>query len=181
MNKSELRKLYKQKRRELSEDEIMKLQERMYAKIFKLDFSEVQNIHVFLPIERQKEINTYPIIAFLRSKNKNIIVSKSDFNTATLTHFILEKDTVLQTNEYGIPEPENATEINVKDIDLVFVPLLISDVKNYRVGYGKGFYDRFLSTCKPSVKTIGLNFFEPVAEISDINEFDVPLDIMITP
>lgn len=181
MNKSELRKLYKQKRRELSEDEIMKLQERMYAKIFKLDFSEVQNIHVFLPIERQKEINTYPIIAFLRSKNKNIIVSKSDFNTATLTHFILEKDTVLQTNEYGIPEPENATEINVKDIDLVFVPLLISDEKNYRVGYGKGFYDRFLSTCKSSVKTIGLNFFEPVAEILDINEFDVPLDIMITP
>jgi 5-formyltetrahydrofolate cyclo-ligase len=181
MKKIELRKLYKQKRKELSEDTIMKLQEKMYAQIFQLDFSESQNIHVFLPIERQKEINTYPIIAFLRSKSKNIIVSKSDFNTATLTHFILEKDTELSINEYGIPEPVNAKEIDVKDIDLVFVPLLISDENRYRVGYGKGFYDRFLSLCKPSVKTIGLNFFEPIKEISDINEFDVPLDIMITP
>ncbi|MFY7672729.1 5-formyltetrahydrofolate cyclo-ligase [Tenacibaculum sp. MEBiC06402] len=181
MKKFELRKLYKQKRKELSDDEIMSLQEKMYAQIFKLDFSDVENVHIFLPIERQKEINTYPIIAFLRSKNKSIIVSKSDFVTTKLTHFLLEKDTELKISEYGIPEPENAKEVNVKDIDLVFVPLLISDEKKFRVGYGKGFYDRFLSSCKTNVKTIGLNFFPPIERISDVNEYDVPLDVMITP
>ncbi|WP_075341640.1 5-formyltetrahydrofolate cyclo-ligase [Tenacibaculum agarivorans] len=181
MDKRELRAVYKQKRKELSSDEVMKLQERIYAQIFKHDFSTVQNIHIFLTIEKQKEINTYPIIAFLRSKNKNIIISKSDFTTSTLTHFLFENDTKLNVSKYGIPEPEEAKEINVKDIDLVFVPLLISDEKKYRVGYGKGFYDRFLSACKPSVQTIGLNFFTPIISISDTNEFDVPLDVVITP
>jgi 5-formyltetrahydrofolate cyclo-ligase len=181
MDKRELRSLYKQKRKELSNDEVMKLQEKIYEKIFKHDFSEVQNIHIFLTIEKQKEINTYPIIAFLRSRNKNLIISKSDFTTSTLTHFLFEPDTKLNVSKYGIPEPENAKEFSVKDIDLVFVPLLISDKRNYRVGYGKGFYDRFLSSCKPNVKTIGLNFFDPIEEISDINEFDVPLDFVITP
>ncbi|CAL2076988.1 5-formyltetrahydrofolate cyclo-ligase [Tenacibaculum sp. 190524A05c] len=181
MDKRELRTLYKQKRKDLSSDEVMKLQEKIYAQIFKHDFSEAENIHIFLTIEKQKEINTYPIISFLRSKNKNLIISKSDFANSTLTHFLFEKDTKLNVSKYGIPEPEGGTIFNVKDIDLVFVPLLISDEKNYRVGYGKGFYDRFLSECKPGVKTIGLNFFEPIKEISNINEFDVPLDIVFTP
>ncbi len=181
MDKKVLRTLYKQKRKDLSNDEVMKLQEKIYDQIFQHDFSSVENIHIFLTIEKQKEINTYPIIAFLRSKNKNVIISKSDFTTATLTHFLLENDTKLNISKYGIPEPEEAKEINVKDIDLVFVPLLISDQKNYRVGYGKGFYDRFLSECKPTIKTIGLNFFEPIEKIIDINEFDVPLNIVFTP
>lgn len=181
MTKQELRKLYKQKRKDLSFQEIESLQDRIYQQVFNLDFSSVQNIHIFLTIEKQKEINTYPIIDFLRKQHKTILISKSDFTTATLTHYIFNEDTILEVNKYGIPEPKNAVPFNVKEIDLVFVPLLISDEKKYRVGYGKGFYDRFLSECKPNVKTVGLNFFSPVSLIEDVNEFDIPLQQIIHP
>ncbi|OSY88104.1 5-formyltetrahydrofolate cyclo-ligase [Tenacibaculum holothuriorum] len=181
MEKKELRKIYKQKRNELSQNEVDKLQKSIEYQVKQLDFSGIQNIHIFLPIKKQKEIDTYSIIDFLQSKNKTIIISKSDFSNNTLTHFVFENKSQLAINSYGIPEPTYGTVIDVKKIDLVFVPLLISDKKNFRVGYGKGFYDRFLAECIPTVKTIGLNFFEPIEKISNVNEFDIPLDSVIYP
>ena len=179
MNKTELRKLYKQKRNGLSEIEIQQFQETIYQQVFEIDFSLIHTIHIFLSIERLKEINTNPIIDFLLLKKKSIVVSVSDFSTNTLKHFLFDRHTELKVSSYGIPEPINAIEIDVKEIDLVFVPMLISDNKNYRVGYGKGFYDRFLSECRNDVKTIGLNFFKPIEMIEDTHEFDVPLEHVI--
>lgn len=181
MYKKELRKLYKEKRKSLTTVEIESLQESIYEQVFAFDFSSVKKVHIFLPIEKQAEINTYPIISFLREKGKEVVISKSNFTNATLQHYLFEESTVLEINKYGIPEPVGATSIEVKEIDLVFVPLLISDEKNYRVGYGKGFYDRFLSDCKPNVITIGLNFFSPIEKIEDINEFDIALQHIIVP
>lgn len=85
----------------------------------------------------------------------------------------------MQPNKYGVPEPVNAKEVLEHKIDLVFVPLLISDIHNFRVGYGKGFYDRFLANCKPTAKFIGLNFFEPVLKIDDIHPLDISLHQVI--
>lgn len=181
MQKVQLRSLYKRKRQALSDRQVEELQQNIYQQIFEYDFSEVKNIHIFLPIEKQKEINTYPIVRFLRAQHKIIVISKSDFSNNTLQHFIFEEKTELALNKYGIPEPENAEEITVQEIDLVFVPLLISDKENFRVGYGKGFYDRFLAECSSTVKTIGLNFFEPIEKITDCNEFDIPLEHIVYP
>jgi 5-formyltetrahydrofolate cyclo-ligase len=58
---------------------------------------------------------------------------------------------------------------------------LCFDLRGFRVGYGKGFYDRFLKKCRADCKKIGLSFFEPVKEISDIEEFDVALNFAVTP
>ena len=179
MLKKELRKIYKQKRLSLSCSEIEEFQKHIYQKVFEMDFSKFQNIHIFLPIEKQKEINTYPIIDFLRDKKKQIVISKSDFKTNTLEHFKFNANTILEVNKYGIPEPLFADKVKESSIDLVFVPLLISDKKNYRVGYGKGFYDRFLASCREDVFTIGLNFFKPIPSIEDVNEFDVKLNTVI--
>lgn len=181
MKKEALRKLYKQKRKTLSSIEIDELQSAIYEQIFQYDFSQEKYVHIFLPILRHKEINTYPIIAHLRKLDKIIVISKSDFKTNTLQHYIYEQDTTIVVNDYGIPEPVDAKVLAVEEIDLVFVPLLISDQKNYRVGYGKGFYDRFLSECKTDVKTIGLNFFKPIVQIEDITTLDVALDQIIYP
>ena len=179
MKKAELRKIYKQKRQELSFDVIQKLQENIYQQIYELDVSGIKTIHIFLTLAKFKEIDTKPIIDYFRSKNIKIVVSKSDFKNNTLTHFYLEKDTIIELNKYGIPEPKNAKQVSEQDLDVVFVPLLISDKQNYRVGYGKGFYDRFLSNCRKECKTIGLNFFKPIVKIDDYNEFDVALDLVI--
>ncbi|PWG06801.1 5-formyltetrahydrofolate cyclo-ligase [Polaribacter aquimarinus] len=181
MKKLELRNIYKQKRNELTFDEIQNLQESIYQQIYDLEISQVENIHLFLTLKKFKEIDTQPIIDYFREQNKQIVVSKSNFSQNTLSHFILEEDTEIKTNTYGIPEPKNAVPISEKELDLVFVPLLISDKNNYRVGYGKGFYDRFLSNCREDCKKIGVNFFKPISKISEINKYDIPLDTVIYP
>jgi 5-formyltetrahydrofolate cyclo-ligase len=61
------------------------------------------------------------------------------------------------------------------------VPLVIVDSGGNRIGYGKGFYDRYLSSCRTETVKIGFSFFEPVGLIKDINQFDVPLNLCITP
>ena len=165
MIKSELRKLYKQKRKDLNQVEIDQFQENIYQQVFEYDFSNLKTIHIFLSIEKQNEINTYPIIDFLLLNNKSVVVSKSNFKDNTLSHFLFDRTTTLQVNHYGIPEPINAKKIDVKNVDLVFVPMLISDNKNFRVGYGKGFYDRFLSECRKDIKTVGLNFLNPLIKL----------------
>jgi 5-formyltetrahydrofolate cyclo-ligase len=181
MIKSELRKIYKIKRNALTFEQIQKLQENIYNQIYDLDISEIKSIHIFLTLDKFKEINTTPIIDYFRKHQKRIIVSKSDFTKNTLTHFYLEENTEIALSKYGIPEPKNAESVLETQIDLVFVPLLISDNDNYRIGYGKGFYDRFLSKCKKDVKKIGLNFFKPISKIDDINAFDVALDDVMYP
>lgn len=181
MNKTALRKLYKQRRKDLSILDVDNLQENIYQQVFKLDYSSIKTVHIFLTIERLLELNTNPIIDFLLLNNKTIVVSVSDFSSNTLKHFLFDRKTKLKVSSFGIPEPVKGKEINPKEIDLVFVPLLISDEKKYRVGYGKGFYDRFLSECRNDVKTVGLNFFKPIKEISDLNMYDVALDTVISP
>jgi len=181
MKKADLRKIYKQKRQELSFDAIQKSQKNIYQQIYEWDIANIKVVHIFLTLNKFKEINTTPIINYFRNKNIKIVVSKSDFTNNTLTHFYLEKETVIELNKYGIPEPKNAIQVLETEIDLVFVPLLISDEQNYRIGYGKGFYDRFLANCRKDCKKIGLNFFKPIAKIEDVNVFDIALDNVLYP
>ena len=181
MKKQELRALYKQKRKDLTEIQIKGLQENIYQQIYNLDLSTVKNVHLFLSMPKFKEIDTTPLITYFRNKNKRIVISKCNFKDNTLSHFYLEEDTVLSLNKFGILEPVAAELVEENKLDLIFIPMLISDDKKFRVGYGKGFYDRFLLNCRKDVKFIGLNFFPPITAIEDKNEFDIPLHQVIYP
>ncbi|MGG8497021.1 5-formyltetrahydrofolate cyclo-ligase [Tenacibaculum sp. TC6] len=181
MKKEDLRVIYKQKRSELTSEQKEAFEQNIYQQLFHLDLAEVTNVHLFLSMKKFKEVDTLPIIHHFRKQGKQIIVSKCNFKDDSLTHFYFEENTKLELNKFGVPEPVNAKEVPVNDIDLVLVPLLISDKKNYRVGYGKGFYDRFLANCRNDVKTIGLNFFQPIDVIDDLNEYDIPLHQVIYP
>jgi 5-formyltetrahydrofolate cyclo-ligase len=61
------------------------------------------------------------------------------------------------------------------------MPLLIFDKQGNRVGYGKGFYDRFLQKCSPNALKVGICLEKPIEQIEDLNEFDVKMDVCITP
>lgn len=98
-----------------------------------------------------------------------------------MTHFLLTDNTKIKKNEYNIPEPVNGLPVPVENIEVVFVPLLAFDVFGNRIGYGKGFYDKFLANCKPETVKIGLSFFESVNQIDDIFESDIKLDYCVTP
>jgi len=109
------------------------------------------------------------------------VISKSDFETGLMTHFLLTDNTVIKKNSYNIPEPVDGIEISNDNLEVVFIPLLAFDTLGNRVGYGKGFYDRFLANCKPETIKIGLSFFEAETEITDVFESDVKLDYCVTP
>jgi 5-formyltetrahydrofolate cyclo-ligase len=180
-NKKELRIKYKALRNSLSENELEEMSLAIANKILALPLWEKTYFHIFLPITEQHEVNTEFILHLLSGKDKEIIVSKADFATRSMTHFLLTDNTKIKKNEYNIPEPVDGIIVPSNKIDVVFVPLLAFDKKGNRVGYGKGFYDKFLSECKPDVIKIGLSFFDPEELITDIFEGDVTLDYCVTP
>jgi 5-formyltetrahydrofolate cyclo-ligase len=181
MNKRELRVKYKAKREALTNETVEELSLDIANRILLLDIWNKTYFHLFLPIETQKEINTEYLLQILAGKDKEIIISKSDFETRKMTHFLLTDNTKIRKNKYDIPEPVDGIEVPSNKIDVVFVPLLAYDKTGHRVGYGKGFYDNFLSECKTDVIKIGLSFFTPEEHISDVFENDVRLNFCVTP
>ena len=149
MKKSDLRIKYKKLRAELSENELEEMSLAIANKLLTLPIWDKTYFHVFLPIIEQKEVNTEYILHLLSGKDKEILISKSDFATRNMVHFLLTDNTRIKKNEYNIPEPVDGIEVPTNKIEVVFVPLLAYDLKGNRVGYGKGFYDKFLSECKP--------------------------------
>ena len=181
MIKKEVRQKYKELRQQLSENETEELSLQIANQLIRLDIWQHSFYHLFLPIESQKEVNTEYILQVLAGKDKNIVLSKSDFSTREMTHFLLTDNTTIKKNAYDIPEPIDGLEVPISKIDVVFVPLLAFDENGNRVGYGKGFYDKFLAECKPEILKIGVSFFEPENIIPDVLNTDIQLDLCITP
>ena len=94
---------------------------------------------------------------------------------------LVEKDGLFIKNRFNILEPIGGATVQPKQLDLIFVPLLAFDVRGYRVGYGKGYYDRYLTQCRTDAIKVGFSFFDAIEYIEDIDEFDVPLNFCITP
>ena len=181
MLKKALRTKYKALRNELSEIDIEEKSLAIANEILKLPIWDKTYFHVFLPIEEQNEVNTEFILHLLSGKDKEIVISKSDFATREMTHFLLTDNTRIKKNQHNIPEPVDGLEVPATKIDVVFVPLLAFDKKGNRVGYGKGFYDKFLSQCKPETIKIGLSFFEAEELVLDVFESDVLLNYCVYP
>lgn len=181
MLKKELRQKYKALRKQISENDLEEMSLAIANKVLKLPIWEKTYFHIFLSITEHKEVNTEYILHLLSGKDKEIVISKSDFETQNMTHFLLTDNTKIKKNEYNIPEPVDGLEVPTNKIDVVFVPLLAFDKNGHRAGYGKGFYDQFLAECKPEIIKIGLSFFEPEEQIEDVFENDVKLDYCVTP
>lgn len=181
MTKAELRKKYKALRKEMSFEALDQLSMGIANRLIAMPIWEHQFYHIFLSIEEQKEVNTEYILSILSGKDKNILIPKSDFKAGTMTHFLLMDNTRIKKNHYNIPEPIDGIEISNDKVNVVFMPLLAFDKKGNRVGYGKGFYDRFLADCKPDTLKIGLSFFEAEDTITDVFESDIKLDYCVTP
>ena len=188
MNKKELRVKYKALRKELTDKEIEDKSLAIANRMLQLDAMtlgsqvwEKTYFHLFLAIKEQKEVETEFVLQILAGKDKEIVVAKSDFTTLEMTNYLVTDNTKFQKNEYNIFEPVTGLEVPNATIEVVFVPLLAYDKKGNRVGYGKGFYDNFLSKCNSDVIKIGLSFFEPEEAISDVSPTDIRLDCCITP
>lgn len=185
MNKIALRKYFLSKRKALSSKEIAEKSQQICDLFFQeIDLSSIKYLHIFLPIKKQNEIDTFLIIRRLQKEYPfiNIVVSRSNLDNFEMQHFMLEEQNLVE-NKWGIlePSPEGRREVQPEQMDLVIIPLLAFDKQGNRVGYGKGFYDRFLQKCSPNALKVSICLEEPIELIEDLNEFDVKMDICITP
>lgn len=180
MDKKKLRRRYKSIRNLLTEQEIDQKSMAIANLALQLPIWQHTNYHLFLTIEKLKEIDTAYILHILQGRDKTVMVSKSDFTTFEMQHFLLQENTKLALSPFGIPEPLDGIALPATAADVVFVPLLAFDKKGNRLGYGKGFYDRFLAQCKPETIFVGLSLFEPELLI-DSEKTDVGLHFAVTP
>ena len=180
MDKSQIRKQYKSLREGLSKTQIENRSILIANRCLELPIWNKKIMHLFLSIENQKEVDTSFLRTLLQGKDKEIVTSKI-IDSARLQHFLMTDQTLFKKNYLGIPEPVSGIEIKSSDINVIFIPLLSFDSKGNRVGYGKGYYDRFLLNCKEDCIKIGLSFFEEEQSIFDVEDTDIPLNFCVTP
>jgi len=184
MTKVELREHYLQKRLGLTEASYLQLNHQLCESFFAhIDLSFIKVLHTFIPLEKNKEPNTWLIIDRIRREFPHVRLSLPRVNASTgeLDNFFFEGLHQLVPNAWGILEPKQGAPTETAKIDMVLVPLLAVDRQGHRVGYGKGFYDRFLSGCKRDCLTIGLSLFDPIEKIDDVKSFDQLLTHCVTP
>jgi len=184
MLKAELRKIYLARQKSLAARERSEKSLRIAANFFQnFDLREIKYLHCFLPIEKFAEIETKPVLQKIWQDFPQIetLVPRVDFHANEIENLKFTPETELVQNAWDIHEPSHDELVETEKIDLVLVPLLCFDEKGFRVGYGKGFYDRFLKNCRKDCLKIGLSYFPPVPEIVDAGEHDVRLDFYVTP
>ncbi len=183
MDKSELRLHYKKLRKDLGVFDTMTATNNLADQLMKCLPPDSSYIHVFLPIKKLNEIDTFSIRNKIDILFPDVrwVVAKTNFETGELQHYLWEEDTTLTENEYGIPEPVDGVLVDVQLLDVVLIPLLAFDTQGNRLGYGKGFYDKFLSKCKPSCRFMGLSLFPPHPDNFQPDNWDIPVHLCVTP
>ncbi len=136
-------------------------------------------IHTFLAIKRNNEPDIRPVVDKLLKKGVEILVSRTNFSDRKMEHFYLRPETELVENSLGIPEPVNAEPANFKTVDAILTPLVVADKNCNRLGYGGGFYDQLLK--QTNATKIGLSLTPLLDQLVNIDPWDIPLDLIITP
>lgn len=183
MIKKEARKIYREKRIALTDAERAKLDDLLLIQFQTAALPFLSTVLSYWPIEENHEPNTHLFTEYLRFRNPELKISYpvSDFSSLSMTAVAVDIDTPFTKKELNIYEPQQGELVLPGDIDMVLVPLLAFDIKGYRIGYGKGFYDKYLAECREDCIKTGFCYFDPLERISDCNDFDVPLNLCITP
>lgn len=183
MTKQELRLIFREKRGKISPHELAKMNDLILVNFQRIQLPYLRFVHTYLASPKLKEPATDLIIRYLQFKNPalEVLVPKIDQATGSMVHIPINGKVEWEQNSFGIVEPKEGNPIEAKMIDLVLIPLLAFDVNGARVGFGKGYYDRFLGECRKDVLKIGISLFGPSSIIEDINEYDVPLTAAVTP
>ena len=180
--KNELRQDYRQLRKQLSGDEVNDLSRKITTQLGTwLEGQEgLTHFHLFFPIAKFNEVNTFYIKQLLEQQDKTLLTSQVNREANRLETLLLPLEAAFFLDEWGIPVPQESVRVTTTKIQVVFVPLLAYDKSGHRLGFGKGFSDRFLASLEQPVLKLGLSFFAP-EEVIPVESHDIPLDFCITP
>ncbi len=183
MLKKAIRDMYLQKRLNLTDEVWNKYSDSLITNFSALELVPVHNLLSYYPLSERKEFDISKCVPVVKSKWPQVKIGwpRIEPDMKSMEVYKVEEDGLYAKNKFNILEPINGEWMAPELIDLAFVPMVAFDSKGFRVGYGKGFYDRYLPRCKPDVIKVGFSFFDPVERIKDINDFDVPLNFCITP
>ncbi len=183
MMKAALRKTYLEKRKAITAAEKDKWEDLILIQFQKLGLQIPDKLLTYAPIESKNEYNPFLVEEYCIFKNPELQLSYTKINAdfTNLNCIELTATTTFEINKWGITEPASGNEISITAIEMLFIPLLCFDKKGYRVGYGKGFYDKLLAGASRKIVKVGFSFFDPVAIIEDVATYDIPLDFCLTP
>lgn len=177
--KQKLREKFLNIRTQLSEKEYLKKSDLIISKLRQQpEFAEASTVHCYVSMEERREVDTRSLIKEMLKNNRRVAVSVTDFETNTLNSFYISALDDLQKNKWGVLEPVKGKPADPDDFDLVIVPMVGGDRKRNRIGYGKGFYDRFLTRVQGT--TVGLLFECCLRDAIPTEEFDITLHKVIT-
>ena len=165
-----------EKRNSLSKEEIITKSEKIENKLLNLEhFKKSKTIMFFVSFN--SEVDTHSMIK-KSFQNKTVVVPKV-VQHEIQPSVIIDFDNLMPSGKFEILEPIEVMKIANKNIDLVLVPGIAFDKKGHRIGYGFGYYDKFLKKVPKAIK-IGLCFDFQVADEIPHEEHDVPVDFIVT-
>ena len=168
--KNELRKIALQKRKEL---DVLKLSEKVMNNLFSLvEYKNAQNILCYFPLKY--EIQTHRC---LNDDSKNWYLPRVNGDDLEVCMY---EPTEISKGNFNIQEPTNDKILNLDFLDMVIIPCVSADKNGYRIGYGKGYYDRFLPTLPNSCKKVILVYSSLLLDSVYPDEFDYKADFVVT-
>ncbi|MDZ7806808.1 MAG: 5-formyltetrahydrofolate cyclo-ligase [Gracilimonas sp.] len=141
-------------------------------------FHKAKFIHIYVSMDDRNEVATGALIDEILDSDRKPVIPVTNFEDGTLTHSLLVDKSDLKKNKWGVREPETVNEFDISRLDLIIIPMAAADRSGNRLGYGKGFYDRFLN--KSKAFKVGLVFSEFLFNEIPTESFDEKLDAIIT-
>ena len=176
LTKPELRQLFLSKRKVLS-DKVLKDKIIVDKFINSLDYNKAKKI--FCYVSSQYEVNTIELIKRCFTENKTVCVPRCLNKNGDMNFYIINSQSDLKPGMYGIMEPDENCEVCYpSDGDVIIMPGICFDRSGYRIGYGKGYYDKFLN-CRNMLK-IGFCYAECLIDYVPRDKYDIPADVVIT-
>lgn len=182
MNKETIRKEALTARKSLSTQNLISKSTSVTNHLLSTDLYKNANI-IMAYIDFRNEVQTEKIIKSAISDGKRIVIPISKVETRQLVlSELINYDIELKAGAYGILEPksEYLRETDPELVDLVLIPGVAFDQRGYRVGYGAGYYDRFLEKVRTDTSKIALAFELQMVDHACEDSHDVPVDLIIT-
>lgn len=183
MQKKEIRAAFRQQRNNLTARDVARFEDLLLIQAQHAGLPPVSVLMGYLADITRNEPDPGNIIRWMRFMSPGMVEVMPRIHAAGggMDAVIFDEDQPVAFNAFGIAEPIGTKLVEADEIDLVIIPMLAFDRQGNRVGYGKGYYDHFLSRCRQDCLKVGLSFFDPVDKINDVHPGDVRLDICLTP
>jgi 5-formyltetrahydrofolate cyclo-ligase len=180
--KQEIREHVLKQRRQISPETRSEYSRLIHERLFRLDvFRDAASIMAYMDF--RNEVETIPVIKHCLSQGKRIVLPVSMKKPRQLLlSEVRDPEAEIAAGTFGVPEPlkEYIRPFPAEDLDLILVPAVAFDSLGYRIGYGAGYYDRFLAGLTRIIPTIGLAFEVQIIDRVPAEPTDWPVDYIIT-